>query len=270
MVRKGKFVTLGGQFHRAHLSSDKSLAENLIEAAMCSNFDDMPEYSLITFGEFCLLAPSDICIISSVVNPLAPDFTSAFLGVVPGLLLLISEIERSFSLGKSQILLDFNCWKPKGLLISESDRHQTLACLLLHGGYIAESESEVIINFKRVYSLKYFKFSFIEGISHKQLWNEENRALELNLAKFEENDLMEILATAAAIWRVSGNTDAVRSNPWRPEYLPARWIKAAECVSGESICEKLHFAKVLNEITDDHLFFNLKICSVFSCSHKNF
>ena len=130
---------------------------------MCSNFMDLPEYSLITFGEFCLLAPSDICLISSVLNPLGPNFTSGFLNLVPGCLLLLAEIERSKMLGKSSILLDFNIWKPEGLLISEGDRHQTLACLLLHGGYIMESETEVIINFNRVYSLTYFSFLTSRG-----------------------------------------------------------------------------------------------------------
>ena len=123
------------------------MSENLIQAAMCSNFIDMPEYSLITFGDFCLLTPGDICLLSSVVNPLGPNFTSGFLELIPGSLLLLAEIERSIMIGKSNILLDFNIWKPEGLLISEGDRHQALACLLLHGGYIMESETEVIINF---------------------------------------------------------------------------------------------------------------------------
>ena len=137
-------ITLEGQFYRAVLSKNKTLAENLLEAGMFSNFSDFPEYDLVTFGDnYCLLSPRDISLICSAINPLAPNFQSSFFDLLPGFLIILSEIERSILLGKRSISLDFSLKKPEGILRSEADRFQVLLCVILHGGWIVVSDKEV-------------------------------------------------------------------------------------------------------------------------------
>ena len=111
---------------------------------MFSNFRDFPEYSLLTFGgNYCVLSPRDIALIDSAMNPFAPDFVSSYFGLIPGVLILLSVIERNILLGKSSISLDFSLRKPNGILRSEADRFQVFLCLVLHGGWIVVSENEV-------------------------------------------------------------------------------------------------------------------------------
>ena len=119
----------------------------MLEAGLLSNFKDFPEYSLLTFGaNYCILSPRDIALISSAINPLAPDFISGHFSLIPGILILFSVIERNILLGKSSISLDFSVRKPNGILRSEADRFQVILCLILHGGWIVVSEDEVIEN----------------------------------------------------------------------------------------------------------------------------
>ena len=119
---------------------------------MFSNFKDFPEYSLLTFGgNYCILSPRDIALIDSAMNPFAPDFVSSYFSLIPGVLILLSVIERNILLGKSSILLDFSLRKPDGIIRSEADRFQVFLCLVLHGGWIIASEDEVIKNFIPTY-----------------------------------------------------------------------------------------------------------------------
>ena len=123
---------------------EKSLPENLLNAGMFQTFRDMPESSLVTFGNFCILSAQDISLICSVMNPEIPDFTSGFFELIPGLLMAISEVERLSKMGNSEIVLDFTEWNSIGLLQSEADRIQAVLCLGIHGGWIVESDEEVI------------------------------------------------------------------------------------------------------------------------------
>lgn len=143
MVTQNSVKTLSGRFHRAELRKEKNLGENLLEAGMFQTFGDKPEYSIVTFGYFCLISPRDISLICSVINTKCPNFTGGYFELVPGLLILLSEIERLTNLGRPQMTMDFTQLDPDNNQWPETDRIQALMCLILHGGWIAESLCEV-------------------------------------------------------------------------------------------------------------------------------
>ena len=82
--------------------------------------------------------------------------------------------------------------------------------------------------------------------------------------------MMNLRALGSAIWRMSSfspDSDSVHQNPWRDEFMPPQWSRAAQMIAAPESCQVLEFAKFVVHLTDDHMIFQRGICSVKSCKH---